>query len=50
MSKEELINVSGGASVNASWINSLARGVETVYNLGRSLGTVLRMLLKGARC
>lgn len=50
MTKEELINVKGGATVNASWLNALSRGVETLYNLGRSLGTILRYITKGIRC
>lgn len=50
MTKEELINVTGGASINASWLNSISRGIETLYNLGRSLGTVFRYLTKGIRC
>ena len=50
MTKEELININGGASVNASWLNALSRGVETLYNLGRSLGTILRYITKGIRC
>ena len=50
MRKEELVNVVGGATINASWINALARGIDTLYNLGRSLGTALRMLTKGITC
>lgn len=50
MTEKELMNVNGGATINASWLNALSRGVETVYNLGRSLGTILRYLSKGIRC
>ncbi len=50
MAKEELINVTGGAAINASWLNAIARGVEVVYNLGRSFGTAVRMIIKGSRC
>lgn len=50
MTKEELLNISGGSTLNASWLNAIARGIETVYNLGRSFGTAVRMLIKGSRC
>lgn len=50
MTDKELINVVGGASINASWLNAVARGIELVYNLGRNLGTAVRMLVKGSRC
>ena len=30
MTKEELINVKGGASINASWLNAISRGIETL--------------------
>jgi hypothetical protein len=50
MTKEELININGGAAINASWLNALSRGVETLYNLGRSLGTIIKYLVKGTRC
>ncbi len=50
MTQEELHNVVGGATINASWLNALARGIETVYNLGRGFGTAIRMLIKGSRC
>lgn len=50
MTNQELISVVGGSTINASLINSLARGIETLYNLGRGLGTAIRMLVKKSRC
>lgn len=50
MTNQELINVVGGATINASWLNALARGIEVVYNLGRSLGTAIRMIVKKTKC
>ena len=50
MSKEELNNIVGGASISASMLNALSRGVETIYNLGRAFGTAINMLIKGRRC
>lgn len=50
MSQQELININGGATVNASWLNALARGIVTLYDLGRSLGTALRMIISKTKC
>ena len=50
MTNEELYKINGGATINASWLNSLARGVEVLYNLGRSFGTAIRMIIKGSQC
>ena len=48
--KEELINISGGATVNASLINALARGAEFLYNLGSSFGTSIKMYITKKSC
>ncbi len=50
MTEQELVNVNGGATVNATWLNALARGIEVIYNLGRSFGTALRMISKKITC
>ena len=50
MTDKELINTIGGASINASWLNAIARGIDTIYNLGRNLGTAVRMILKKVKC
>ncbi len=49
MSKEELSTITGG-NVSASYLNALARGIESLYNLGKAFGTAMRMILKGKRC
>ena len=49
MTEKELYEVSGGA-ISASLLNSFARGIDTLYNLGRAFGTALNMLIKGKRC
>lgn len=51
MSKEELINTVGGASkLNATMINAISRGITSLYDLGRALGTAIRMTISGKRC
>lgn len=50
MSKEELFEVKGGAGVNATMLNALARCIEAVYNLGRAAGTGVKMFFSKSRC
>ena len=50
MSKQELICVKGGSAFNASFLNALARTMETIYNLGRSLGSSLKMIITRKKC
>ena len=49
--KEELLNISGGASyATASWLNAAARAITTLVDLGRSLGTAIRRSISGKVC
>ena len=51
LKKEELLNISGGASIaNASFLNALSRAVSTLMDLGRSLGTSIRRSVSGKIC
>ncbi len=50
MTDQELYNISGGASISASMLNAVSRGIETLYNLGKAFGTAINMLIKGKRC
>lgn len=47
---ENLIKIEGGASINASLLNAIARAGEFLYDLGRSLGTAIRMIRSKKRC
>ena len=52
MREAELIKVVGGASsfTSASFLSAISRGITTLYDLERALGTSKRMLIKGKRC
>ena len=50
MTKEELIDVKGGGTLSASLLNAISRAAETIYNLGRSLGSSIRMIISGSKC
>lgn len=49
MKEEELRNIYGGA-FSAALFNALSRGINTLYELGRSIGTSVKMLLSKKKC
>ena len=50
MRKEELVMIKGGSWFSAALINSVARVINTALELGRSLGTSIRMTISGKIC
>ncbi|MDD3392436.1 MAG: hypothetical protein PHE54_02745 [Bacilli bacterium] len=50
LNKEQLLMVCGGLSISATLINSLARGINTLLNLGRSLGSAIRRVTEKNIC
>jgi len=51
LSNNELLNINGGASIfTATFINAMARMVNSIADLGRSLGTALRRYLGNKIC
>ena len=50
MSKVELLQVTGGFSINGTLINAFARGIDVVLGVGRSLGTAIRRWQEGRLC
>ena len=42
ISNRELINIKGGAVFSASVVNALVRMITSAYELGRTLGTIIR--------
>ncbi len=51
LSKEELLNVTGGDfTITATFLNALSRGVSTIADLGRSLGSAIRRIVSGSIC
>ncbi|MCI8393948.1 MAG: hypothetical protein HFH86_00485 [Bacilli bacterium] len=48
---EELIQINGGSSyLTASFINALARCIDSILEIGRSLGTAIARLKSGNMC
>ncbi|MGE5456200.1 MAG: hypothetical protein ACM3O4_03760 [Ignavibacteriales bacterium] len=44
LKKEELLLIEGGVSVSGTFINSLVRGINSILDLGRSVGTAIRRI------
>lgn len=47
--EEEMKNIVGGA-ITASWISALAKGINSILDLGRSLGSAIRRIQTGKLC
>lgn len=51
MNEFELQEVVGGAfNWNSTALNAISRGINTILDLGRTVGTSIRMLISGKRC
>lgn len=50
LDKKELLNIVGGISITSSLINSIYRGINSILELGRSLGSALRRIKGGNMC
>ena len=51
LNNKELMSVEGGANwLTASFLNAAARTIETVMDIGRSLGSAIRRALSGKVC
>ena len=42
MDESELINIRGGSGLSATALNALVRAITTAYELGRTLGSLIR--------
>jgi len=49
LNKEELLNINGG-SISGTLISSLTRGINSLLDMGRSLGTAIRRIGSGNVC
>lgn len=50
LEKDELLQIVGGVSITGTLINALSRGLTTLMDLGRSLGSALRRAIGGTMC
>lgn len=49
LTKKELCEIVGGA-VTASFLNAIARGINVILDLGRSVGSAIRRIGNGTVC
>ncbi len=49
ISKEELLKITGG-DLTSGMLNALARGLSTLTDLGRALGSAIRRMVSGKIC
>lgn len=49
LKEEELKNMVGGA-INATFLSAIARGINSILELGRSLGSAIRRIQTGRLC
>ena len=50
ISNKKLAEVRGGSTISATVINAIARAGTFLYELGRNLGTAVRMIGKKKTC
>lgn len=49
LQKQELLNIEGGA-ISGSFLSSLIKGINSLLELGRSLGTAIRRVYTKKIC
>ena len=50
INRNELYNIIGGAALTGTMLNAIAKGVTSIYNIGRALGSALRRAISGKYC
>ena len=52
LNDKELMSIEGGASnwLTAAFVNATARAINTVLDVGRSLGSAIRRVFSGKVC
>ncbi len=50
LSKQELLCVYGGTSFTGTLMSALARGIDSIMDIGRSLGTAIRRMQGNRLC
>ena len=50
LTNNELLEIAGGINWTASLFSSVARAIDTVMNVGRSLGSAIRRISNGSLC
>lgn len=49
LSEKELLNITGGA-ITATFVNAITKGVTTLLDLGRAIGSAIRRISSNKIC
>ncbi len=44
LNKEQLLSINGGINISGNLISSFVRGINSILELGRSVGTAIRRI------
>lgn len=50
LNDKELSKITGGVNITAALLSAVAKGITTIMNLGQTLGSSIRRLLKKNYC
>jgi len=50
LSKNELLDISGGFNLTAAFVSAVAKGISTIMEVGRSFGTAIRRIAENKVC
>lgn len=50
ISKREMINVEGGASISASMLSAIYKTIDTIFSIGEALGSYIRRASEKKMC
>ena len=50
LEKQELLDINGGGVLSAAFLTAVVRGVQTIMDIGRSVGTAARRYFSGNVC
>ena len=50
LKKNELLIIEGGSGISGTLISALSRGITTLLDMGRSLGSAIRRIESGNIC
>ncbi len=50
LGRNELLNIEGGVNISGALISYVTKGITTILDMGRSLGTAIRRIGSGNIC
>lgn len=50
LNNNKLLTIEGGASISGTLLNSIAKLINTIFDVGRAIGTAISMSTSGKKC